>query len=77
MAHPPGKRMRQGRDGPAAHLEPVWAESSFVPQNATVFGGPSDGGAATVQNIELRCRAHNQYEAALLLGAAADSSGNH
>jgi hypothetical protein len=28
----------------------------------------ADGGSATVQNIELRCRAHNQYEAALLFG---------
>lgn len=28
----------------------------------------ADGGRATVRNIELRCRAHNQYEAALLLG---------
>jgi hypothetical protein len=26
------------------------------------------GGAATVRNIELRCRAHNQYEATLLFG---------
>ena len=25
----------------------------------------ADGGAATVRNIELRCRAHNQYEAVL------------
>jgi 5-methylcytosine-specific restriction endonuclease McrA len=30
------------------------------------------GGAATVSNIELRCRAHNQYEATLLFGAGAD-----
>ncbi|HEU4893970.1 MAG TPA: HNH endonuclease [Vicinamibacterales bacterium] len=28
----------------------------------------ADGGSATVRNIELRCRAHNQYEAALLFG---------
>jgi 5-methylcytosine-specific restriction endonuclease McrA len=28
----------------------------------------ADGGAATVRNIELRCRAHNQYEAVLLFG---------
>ena len=27
------------------------------------------GGAATVKNIELRCRAHNVYEADLFLGA--------
>ena len=28
----------------------------------------ADGGAATVRNIELRCRAHNQYEAVLVFG---------
>ena len=28
----------------------------------------ADGGRATVRNIELRCRAHNQYEAALVFG---------
>jgi 5-methylcytosine-specific restriction endonuclease McrA len=28
-----------------------------------------DDGPATVENIELRCRAHNQYEAELLFGA--------
>ena len=32
----------------------------------------ADGGAATVRNIELRCRAHNQYEAVLFFG---DGSG--
>jgi hypothetical protein len=26
------------------------------------------GGAATVDNIQLRCRAHNQYEARLYFG---------
>jgi hypothetical protein len=29
-----------------------------------------DDGPATAENIELRCRAHNQYEAALLFGDA-------
>ena len=28
----------------------------------------ADGGAATTDNIELRCRAHNQYEADLFFG---------
>ena len=28
----------------------------------------ADGGLATIENIELRCRAHNQYEASLLFG---------
>jgi len=32
----------------------------------------ADGGAATVRNIELRCRAHDQYEAALLFGDGAE-----
>ena len=32
----------------------------------------ADGGAATVRNIELRCRAHNQYEAVLFLGDGSD-----
>ena len=35
----------------------------------------ADGGAATVANIELRCRAHNQYEASLFFGAGADAVG--
>ena len=30
----------------------------------------ADGGSATVENIQLRCRAHNQYEAALVFPAA-------
>ena len=32
----------------------------------------ADGGPATVENIELRCRAHNQYEAELLFGLDLD-----
>ena len=32
----------------------------------------ADRGAATVANIELRCRAHNQYEAALLFSAGSE-----
>jgi hypothetical protein len=31
----------------------------------------ADGGAATVDNIQLRCRAHNQYEAGLAFDAGA------
>jgi hypothetical protein len=33
----------------------------------------ADGGAATVANIELRCRAHNQYEAAVLFADDAET----
>src|SRR5262245_48684938 len=33
----------------------------------------ADGGAASVTNIELRCRAHNQYEAKLLFGREDES----
>jgi hypothetical protein len=32
-----------------------------------------DGGAATLANIERRCRSHNQYEALLLFGPAGDT----
>jgi hypothetical protein len=28
----------------------------------------AEGGSATLDNIELRCRAHNQYEADLIFG---------
>ena len=31
-------------------------------------GGYLTGGQATVENIELRCRAHNAYEAQLFFG---------
>jgi hypothetical protein len=31
------------------------------------------GGASTVANIELRCRAHNQYEATLFFGAGSET----
>ena len=34
----------------------------------------ADGGAATVRNIELRCRAHNQYEAVLVFGDGSDAT---
>ena len=33
----------------------------------------AEGGPATVANIELRCRAHNQYEAALFFGDGSDA----
>ena len=32
----------------------------------------AEGGSATVENIQLRCRAHNLYEASLFLGDGAD-----
>ena len=32
----------------------------------------AEGGPATVTNIELRCRAHNQYEASLFFGDGSD-----
>ena len=34
----------------------------------------ADGGAATVRNIELRCRAHNQYEAVRFFGDGSDAA---
>jgi hypothetical protein len=33
------------------------------------------GGAATVENLQLRCRAHNAYEAMLFFGAEAEMAG--
>lgn len=33
----------------------------------------AEGGQATVNNIELRCRAHNQYEASLFFGEGSDA----
>jgi hypothetical protein len=35
------------------------------------------GGAATTSNIELRCRAHNAYEASLFFGREPDLSVEH
>jgi hypothetical protein len=35
------------------------------------------GGAATTENIELRCRAHNAYEASLFFGDGCDSTMEH
>ena len=35
------------------------------------------GGAATTANIELRCRAHNAYEASLFLGRECDEAMEH
>jgi len=35
------------------------------------------GGAATTANIELRCRAHNAYEASLFLGRECDEATEH
>src|SRR4051812_28202922 len=36
----------------------------------------ADGGPATVDNIQLRCRAHNQYEAALVFPVAPPDEGH-
>jgi len=33
----------------------------------------ADGGGATVRNVELRCKAHNQYEAVLFFGDGSDA----
>jgi hypothetical protein len=35
------------------------------------------GGAATTANIELRCRAHNGYEASLFFGYECDGAMGH
>lgn len=45
-------------------------ETSFLEfHHVEPFAG---GGAATVENIQLRCKAHNLYEASLFLGEGAD-----
>jgi HNH endonuclease len=36
----------------------------------------ADGGPATVDNIELRCRAHNAYEAELFFGGDVSREGS-
>ena len=53
---------RQGRCRETGHLE-------FHHIHAFALGGPT-----TAANLELRCRAHNQYEGALLFGPDARSS---
>jgi 5-methylcytosine-specific restriction endonuclease McrA len=74
------KTKSHGRHIPAAVKREVWrrddgrcafsngsrrcTETAFLEFHHVV--AYADGGAATVANIELRCRAHNQYEAALL-----------
>ena len=50
-----------GRSGRCA--ETAWLEFHHVQPYA-------DGGPATVNNIQFRCRAHNRYEAELLFGLA-------
>ena len=47
------------RSGTRRCSETAWLEFHHVTPYA-------DGGLATTENIELRCRAHNQYEASLL-----------
>ena len=34
----------------------------------------AEGGSASVENIQLRCRAHNQYEASLWFGAGSQEA---
>jgi 5-methylcytosine-specific restriction endonuclease McrA len=76
----------QGRHIPAAVKREVWrrdagrcafssgtrrcTETAFLEFHHVI--PYADGGAATVANIELRCRAHNQYEAALLFADAGE-----
>jgi hypothetical protein len=50
-------------------------ETAFLEFHHVVPYG--DGGPATPGNVELRCRAHNQYEAALLFGDARDIVREH
>src|SRR5688572_24921609 len=51
-----------------AEAPPAWLEFHHVEPCAA-------GGTATVANVQLRCRAHNGYEAQLFFGEG--SRGNH
>ena len=78
----PGERRASGRHIPAAVRRAVWQRDegrcAFVgragPCRETAFlefhhvAPYAAGGAATADNIQLRCRAHNQYEAHLSFG---------
>jgi hypothetical protein len=77
---PPGRRSRYI---PAAVRRAVWARDegrcAFVGGGERCHEGGflefhhripyADGGQATVENIELRCRRHNQFEAELIFAA--------
>ncbi|HEY8369093.1 MAG TPA: hypothetical protein VIM86_07215 [Thermodesulfobacteriota bacterium] len=45
----------------------------MVPVLLEHLAGGAEGGAATVANIELRCRAHNRYEAEQVFGPWGES----
>jgi hypothetical protein len=78
----PGESTASGRHIPAAVRRAVWQRDegrcAFVGRTGrcreTAFlefhhvAPYSAGGAATADNIQLRCRAHNQYEARLFFG---------
>jgi hypothetical protein len=81
-ARPPQASRGQSRHIPAAVRRDVWSrdggrcafngargrcsETAFLEfHHVRPF---ADGGEATAENIELRCRAHNQYEATLYFG---------
>ena len=66
-ASSPGRVNRTvcGGAGDAAGSLDLIGEFFTNPRDRYTIG---DGGAATVGNIELRCRAHNQYEAAVWSG---------
>ena len=78
----PGESTSSGRHIPAAVRRAVWQRDegrcAFVGRTGrcreTAFlefhhvAPYAAGGAATADNIQLRCRAHNQYEARLFFG---------
>jgi hypothetical protein len=84
-------RKRRSRHIPAAVRRVVWQrdegrcafigrdgrrcdECGFVECRVEPFGS---GGEASVENIELRCRAHNHYEAELYFGGGSTSGPSH
>jgi hypothetical protein len=78
----PGESTASGRHIPAAVRRAVWQRDqercAFVGRAGRCceiaflefhhVAPYADGGEATVDNLELRCRAHNQYEARLFFG---------
>ena len=49
--------------GAAAHLQARAVGATKRRSSSSTMYGPLAGGDETTENIELRCRAHNQYEA--------------
>ncbi len=79
----------RGRQAPAAVRRAVWARDGGRCAFVGVDGRCGErgrlefhhvvpfaaGGATTIDNLQLRCRAHNQYEADLWAGAATVGPG--